>query len=180
MNVIVGDREKLAIECVELKPDLPKEGRLFLYVNGIRFGDDSIDFEVDAAILHTLKYFKLDADLPNLYECPTKELVDSFKMVDLYELGEIEEYAECPAQKYMPDFIERFVDIDNCVFRYVQYAFDKCLIILIRAGEKLKVHIQDDDSGHCECIATTFEEFCALWKELATERGLEILSGHPS
>ncbi|MCU7862200.1 MAG: hypothetical protein KZQ86_20775, partial [Candidatus Thiodiazotropha sp. (ex Lucinoma kastoroae)] len=132
----MGDKNRLALESIDNKDD-SFFGRLFLYVNGLRFGQDNFDFEVDAMIESTLSHFKVyGVNLIGLSSCPPNELFDSYSKVssfdedneDISSLGKIE------AIKYFPDFVEKFVDVDDCVFRYVHYAFDGCFIILIPAG----------------------------------------------
>ncbi|MES9863931.1 MAG: hypothetical protein ABW157_01210 [Candidatus Thiodiazotropha sp. LLP2] len=174
MKFLVGDKNKLALESTVNKDD-SCFGRLFLYVNGIRFGQDSFDFEVDAMIESTLSNFKVyGVNLIGLASCPPNELFDSYHKVssfdedneDVSSLGEIE------AVKYFPGFIEKIVDVDNCVFRYVDYAFDRCFILLIPAEDELKLYIKDDDRDVYASVMTTAEEFLGLWKDMAVKRGM--------
>lgn len=171
MKILVGDKNRLALESVDNKDD-SAFGHLFLYVNGIRFGRDNIDFEVDAMIENTLSYFKVyGVNLDGLASCPPKELFDSYSKVSSYDedddlsgLGEIE------AVKYFPSFVEKIVDVDNCAFRYVDYAFDGYFILLIPAGDELKLYIKDYDRHVYTSVMTTAEEFLGLWEKLAKKR----------
>lgn len=192
MDTVVGNKDRLALEYVQSSTDSSFGlGYLFLYVNGIRFGEDSFDFEVDAMVRHTIIHFKLDkVEFPELFECPAKELFDSFDIawnegvcfnVIWNEELEIEEFdgtiIPCSADKYMPNFMESFAttnDLDNCVFRYVHYAFDWCTIILIPAGKQLKLYARDDDSGQCTDVVTSFDEFIKLWQDLADKMGIDL------
>ena len=175
MSIIVGNKDRLALEYVNSDTDRTL-GYLFLYVNGIRFGEDYFDFDVNAMIQHTLTYFKLDrTEFPELFECPAKKLFDSFDIAWSENVG-IEELngkiIPCDADKYMPSFIENFAtfdDLDSCVFRYVQYAFDRCTIILIPAGDKLRLYVKNRDSEQCTDVITSINEFIKLWQDLSDE-----------
>ncbi|MCU7841782.1 MAG: hypothetical protein KZQ94_20700 [Candidatus Thiodiazotropha sp. (ex Troendleina suluensis)] len=176
MKFLVGDKNRLALESTDNKDD-SSFGRLFLYVNGIRFGQDNFDFEVDAMIESTLSYFKVyGVNLVGLASCPPNELFDSYYKVSSFdeENDDISSLGAIEATKYFPDFVENFVDVDNCVFRYVDYAFDRSFILLIPASDELKLYIKDDDSGVCTSIMTTTEEFLGLWKEMAVKRSGDV------
>lgn len=169
----MGDKNRLALESIDNKDD-STFGHLFLYVNGIRFGRDDIDFEVDAMIESTLSHFKIyGVNLDGLASCPPKELFDSYSKVSSYnEYDDISSLGEVEAAKYFPSFVEKIVDIDNCVFRYVDYAFDDCFIMLIPSGDELKLYIKDFDRHMYESVMTTADEFLGLWKKLRKKRSV--------
>ncbi len=170
MNIIVGERSALAIECVESKGD-PSLGRIFLYVNGVKFGEESFDFEIDAMIRNTIKSFALpDIDFNGLFDCPEKELFESLEMIDDFEMGVIDKIDMCPAEKYMPNFVENILEIDRCVFRYVHYAFDKCMIVTIPSNGLLKLNVKDFDRNILESTVTSVDDFLGLWKKIAADR----------
>ncbi|MEW8051990.1 MAG: hypothetical protein AB2792_12640 [Candidatus Thiodiazotropha sp.] len=171
MKLLVGDKNRLALESVDNKDD-SSFGHLYLYVNGIRFGRDDFDFEVDMMIESTLSNFKVyGVNLDGLASCPPKELFDSYSKVSSYdEDDDLSSLGEVEAVKYFPSFVENFVDVDDCAFRYVDYAFDGYFIMLIPTGDELKLYIKDYDRNVYESVMTTAEEFLGLWKGLAMKR----------
>lgn len=172
MKILVGDKGRLALEC-SVSTDDGDLGRLYLYVNGVRFGEEEFEYEVDQMIEHTLKHFKVyGVNLLGLSACPANELFDSYAKVSIFDkdVDDINNLGEIAAAKYMSDFVDRFVDIDDCVFRYVHYAFDRCFIMLIPDGKGLKLYIKNRNDGVCMDVLTTSDEFIGLWKELAMKR----------
>ena len=175
MKILLGDKNRLALECVESYGD-PSLGRIYMYVNGNRFGNDDIEFEIDSMIQNTLSHFKVyGQSLHGLADCPSVELFDSYVKVSSFDFenDDRERLGEISALNYMPGFVEKIVEVDDCVFRYVHYAFDNCLIILIPMGVKLKLYVRDDNSGFCTEVVTNEDEFLGLWKEMSRRRGLE-------
>ena len=173
MKALAGNKNRLALECI-LNKENHSLGNLFLCVNGIRFGESRFDFKIDVAVYHTLSYFKLpNIDLTSLSSCSAEEIFEShskassfdpeYKDINDLNLGKI------PAVEYMPDFVEKIVDIDHCYFRFGNYAFDSCSIMLIPMKDRLKLYIEDRDSGIHTDIITTEKEFLGLWKEIAVK-----------
>lgn len=174
MSILVGTKGELALECISSNNEL-KQGYLFMYIHGQRYGEDSFDFDVDAMIQNTVGYFQtFGLDLPGLLECPVKELFDSFNMVSPFDIEEddINELGDVPAIKYQANFVENFLEIDNCIFRYICYAFDQYIILTIPAGDSLRVCIRDESNDEYEDVTLPAKDFFSLWKELAKRRGL--------
>lgn len=175
--MVVGDKNQLALEYVQSEDDKTL-GKLFLHVKGIRFGEDGYDFEADDMIVNVITHFKLpETDFNGLIDCPAKELFSSFQMACDEDVGVDEDVdatlMTCEADKYMPHFLESYANLDgldDCVFRYVDYAFDQCIIILIPSGSKVKLYASDDKSGVCADVLTTEEEFFSLWRQLSEAR----------
>lgn len=178
-SIVVGEKTKLAIEYVE-SPQNAAQGMLFLYVNGIRFGEDKYYFDVDSMIVNTLANFDLGSiNLPGLFLCPTEDLFYSLDLTLSIEDGESPSHFGYPATKYMPDFADRLSEVDDCIFRCVHYAFDQCQIVLIPSASKLRVCVREFGTGKQAEVVTTIGEFVGLWEKLAMARGLKQSSRSP-
>ncbi len=168
MDIVVGNKCRLALEFVpEPGSQGGKDGNLFLYLNGKRFGENRYQYPVYGFIRHVTKYYQKEKmNFPDLFNCSGKTIIDALEAYIYYDFDEDEKVFHHPILRAVPSFLDDVDDIDDCIFRYVHYAFDRCLIVIIPYDDAIKISIRDDDTGEHEEVISTYREFYGLWVEL--------------
>jgi hypothetical protein len=133
----VGDKSSFALECV-VSLNSPMMGRVFMYVNNKKFGQDHFDEELDAFFFRVIKNIKsINNEFPELFSLTAREFM---QLIDcIYE-----DFCTPLCNKFK-EFEAKASLIDwNGILR-VEYAFDDILIGHISTGRKEKIIINQDD-----------------------------------
>ncbi|MBF7073947.1 hypothetical protein ISG33_11105 [Glaciecola sp. MH2013] len=134
---LVGDKASFALECI-LSAENTNMGRIFLYIKGVRFGQNDFDEELDAFFFRILKEIKMmDNEFPDLFPLLPKEFV---------------ELVDCIYEDFTPPFCDTFKkfadqsrEIDwNAILRS-GLAFDNMLFGFISKGNLEKIVINEND-----------------------------------
>ena len=75
MNIIVGDKQKFALECI-VSNEKEMLGRIFLYVNNIRFGQDSFDEELVPYFFGAVRETFFYNEVPGLIKLSVSEFIE--------------------------------------------------------------------------------------------------------
>jgi len=137
MMKLVGDKSSFALECVVSLNNF-NMGRIFIYINGIKFGQDDYDEELDAFFFRSIKSIKsMNNDFPELFSLSAEDFV---QLTDC-----IYEDFSSPCCNVFDKYINQSSEIDwNTILR-AEYAFDSVLIGCVSKDDKEKIFLHKDD-----------------------------------
>jgi hypothetical protein len=153
VNVFVGELNAFAFECV-FQDYSSVEGRIFLYINGVRYGQDEFNEDICSFLER-----QINAE---------RNVSVDYKKVFEMEANDIREYMKCiwgekngtTCIKYQ-DFEYDPAEIDLDIMIRAGYAFDRHFISLIPSGnyEKLVVFGPDQEKNQGSSIILKKGEF---------------------
>lgn len=143
MSIVVGKKEKFALECF-VTSEAEMFGRIFLYVNGEKFGQDNFDEELIDYFFRVAKDTLFFNEIPGLMSLSTNDYI---QLIDCtYEEFEGDECLEYSG------FSKYSYEINSGTMFRSPYAFDRVLIGVVSDGKNEKVFIKDDDTDVMEEI----------------------------
>lgn len=184
-NLVVGDKNQLAIVMQHEDSGNPL-GRLFLYVDGCKFGFDNYDYDVEMAIDNVLDYFSpSDVDFNGLLKCPLGILISAYELAFERLIGQEEDcdldedMLNHKVNSFYPNFFRYYLtsdDLDDCVFRLGAYMMDSVILLVFPCNKNdIRICAKDEVSEKISEIIINKQEFIDLWrdlKNLAKKRGL--------
>lgn len=136
--ILVGDKNAFALECI-IGDAIEKVGRVFIYVDGNRFGQDDFDEELIAFFFNAIRGSFFDNIFPDLMKMSPVEYI---------------KFMNCIYSEFSGDECERYLafkfdaeKIESGVVFLAPYAFDKVFISVVSDGVREKVFIKDKVSG---------------------------------
>ena len=173
MSIVAGDKSKLALELeLDVDDKYLENTNLFLYLNGVKFGEYHCDYPMFTFIDNVVEYYqKSKISFSGLFKCSTRLVIEAIEAFNEFDDEDERETGvfDNPILKFVPTFEEGFDEIDKCIFRYAGYAFDHCILVIIPSGEEIKICIRDDDKDLYEEVISTYEKFYGLCVELKSQ-----------
>ncbi|MDN3648422.1 hypothetical protein QWZ13_05815 [Reinekea marina] len=137
MKTLVGDKKTFALECVTTSRN-SNTGRVFLYINGLKFGQDEFNEELEAFFFRAIKSIKsMNSEYPDLITLSTEEFVNLCNCIyDDFESPHCDSFISHK---------ENGSEIDwNTIFR-AEHAFDDFTIGYVTKDKIEKIFIHQDD-----------------------------------
>lgn len=136
--MVIGDIDFVAFEYVASNVERTL-GRVFIYINGVRYGNDEFDYEL------------LDLAKGFLYEI--NEKAREYPLLLSLDAREISGLRDCILEDYELDGCEAYrlldvsgKDIDNIFFYSPHYMLDSYGVGLVQGAEEERLYLYDENS----------------------------------
>jgi hypothetical protein len=135
--MVIGDVNFVAFEYFQSNTDR-KLGRVFIYINGFRYGCDEFDYELlDLAKSFSYEINEKTREYPFLLGLDAREISGLRDCIlDDYELSGCEVYKSLNVSGE---------DIDNIFFYSPHYMFDSYGVGLVQGVEEERLYLYDED-----------------------------------
>lgn len=160
-SIVVGNKATLALECMINQPER-LEGRVFLYVNGERYGQDDFDEDL-LGFLDRQLAFEINEriDYPELFQLSTQEIYDFMHCMSGAQADE--NCNKFNVSGYDP------AKLDWDIMIRAGYAFDRLFIALVANQEKEKLTVFNETGHGGNSVVTRKGRFYALLRKLYQE-----------
>jgi len=146
--IVVGDIQNLALGCI-LQSNNKSLGVITFYINGVRFGNENYDYELDGFFECMKHNLNLNTDFPEGFAVPTAELFQSQRAI----YSDDSKKEDCPLEKYFPGFWDEPSTIISKIFYIgVAYTFDDSSVVLFTNQNQMRLGIYDYTTGNCESV----------------------------
>ena len=157
-NIFVGDKDVLGFEC-RVNNLSQVEGRIFMYVNGVKYGQQDFDEDLIGLLDRLLAAEQLlHNDYKDLFNLSSKE----FRNFMMCLWGEIDDSLCEKFKSYKFDLNK----LDSELIIRAGYAFDQHLIALVPCGDRERLIVIRNSEEDGESTILKKGEFFKLLRDL--------------
>jgi len=185
-EIVVGHKSRFSLTC-EIDSENPREGCVYIYIDGKKFGNSSSMYELDFFLWHAVGEFSgAEFYYPFFYSVTAFEMIAGIDQLYSDEPN----YELCVFEQLAPGFIRAFEDdddtdfhgacaeeiVENILQRGGNYGFNFLTIALLSNGKNARLFIGEDGLSdeepkyyqeperYCESVELELGEFHNAFK----------------